>query len=48
MAKASGDRSTKVGARPKKGAPAQKTSMAKKPRGKPITHVRGAAGYHDR
>lgn len=47
--KASGDKSKKVGStRRVKGPSAPTGSVAKKPRGKPITHARGAAGYHNR
>ncbi len=47
--KIKGDRSGKVGsARQSAGAAANKSSMAKGPRGKPIVHVRGQAGYQHR
>lgn len=42
------DKSKRVGGRRKAGPKAKQTSVARKMQGKPITHPRGAAGYHDR
>jgi hypothetical protein len=45
--KVKGDKSTKVGGRRNAGSAAQKSSMASKPRGKPVTMRGGAKSYHN-
>lgn len=42
------DKSSKVGGRRKAGPAAKKSSMAKGPKGRKITHTRGHSGYHGR
>lgn len=48
MAKAKGDHSSKVGGRRKAGSAAQKSSMAKRPKGNPVVMAGGAKTYHNR